>query len=72
MNLSQRFNNLLSRKFLAPILAIASFFIWKLFLPSVPIDVYALFVGTLFTSFIAVEGIKDIILTIEQIVDKQK
>ena len=72
MNLASRLQALLSRKFLAPILAVLSFIIWSLFLSVIPIDIYALFVGSLFGSFLLIEGVRDIILAIAKIQENKK
>lgn len=72
MDISTRLQALLSRKFLAPILAVLSFILWRVFLSAVPIDIYALFVGSLFGTFLTVEGVRDIIVAIAKILEKQK
>ena len=72
MNIITRLQALLSRKFLAPILATFSFIIWKLYLSAIPIEIYATFVGALFGSFLLVEGIRDIIIAIQKILEQQK
>jgi hypothetical protein len=72
MDMKTRLEALLSRKFLAPILAVVALIFWKLFLQVIPIDIYALFIGSLFGSFLMVEGVRDIILAIEVVLGKQK
>jgi len=71
MSLDTRLQALLSRKFLAPIIAVIALIAWKLFLSAIPIDIYAMFVGALFGSFLMVEGVRDIILAIEAVIKKQ-
>jgi len=64
LNIKDKLINLLSRKFLSPIIAVIAFIIWKQWLTIIPIDIYALFIGALCGGYLALEGIKDIIVAI--------
>lgn len=64
MDIKTRLLSLLSRKFLAPILALISFMIWQAWLNIIPIEIFATFIGALFGGFLAIEGIRDIIVAL--------
>ena len=72
MTLDTRIQALLSRKFLAPIIAVISLIVWKMFLSAIPIDIYAMFVGSLFGTFLMIEGVKDIVMAVEAVIKKQE
>ena len=67
MDIKQRLVSLLSRKFLMPIVAVILFTIWKAWLNVIPIEAYALVVGSLCGAYLGFEGIKDIIVAIGNI-----
>ena len=64
MDIKSLLSPFLSRKFLAPIVALFCFMVWKAWLAMIPIEIFATFMGALFGAFITVEGIKDIIVAL--------
>jgi len=67
LNLINILKGFLSRKFLAPIVGTLCFIVWQNFLPVVPVEIFASFVGALILAFIGFEGIKDIIIALASI-----
>jgi len=47
-----------------PVLGAILFGIWKQWLSFIPLEVYAIFMGALCTTFLLVEGVRDIIIAI--------